>query len=97
MTHYRQMPSVLSDGVTVPTIPIEEWYNQIALFVRVVAGRELTQEEKRRRGDMANANWNVRIVAEAIIGRDITEVEMEKINEIRGIVYPYPNSGEMKK
>lgn len=67
----ERMPTMLSDGTCVPALPAEEWAQYVARLI----GRPVTADESERIEKLAQKNWTVRTVAEAILGRDLTEEE----------------------
>ena len=71
-TRMQTMPTIMSDGVQVPTLPAGEW-NRLVL---AMIGRPITPEERRKIQRMAGHNWTARVTAEAILNRDLTSQEL---------------------
>lgn len=65
-------------SVEIPAIPMTEWNT----LVRAWIGRPVTPQEEQRIEQMARHNWTARVVAEDILGRDLTTEEvMDQINK----------------
>ena len=75
-----RMPTHMSDGTKVPAIPKRQWDALVAALI----GRETTAGERERIEKMANRNWTARIVAEKIIGRDLSEEEVAAAHKVAG-------------
>jgi len=71
----RVMPIVLEDGTLVPVLTYGEWCSLVACFVRVAECRSLTVDERVRRDELGECNWTARVVAEDLLGRELTEAE----------------------
>ncbi len=76
----RIMPIVLEDGTVVPILTYGEWCSLVACFVRVAERRSLTVAEKINRDELGDCSWTARSVAEALIHRDLTPVEIKEAN-----------------
>ncbi len=74
------MPTETAGG-PIPALMPDKW----ADLVEALIARSITTEEKQRIEKMARHNWTARIVAEDILGRDLTTEEVEERN---------PNMGE---
>jgi len=69
----RCMPIETVDG-PIPALLPDKW----AELVGALIARPTTKEEKQRIEKMARHNWTARIVAEDILGRDLTTEEVEE-------------------
>lgn len=78
----RQMPTFVRDGdnaVDVPKISAAEWWSNLA----EIAGRELTDDERRRADEMArhtcrqmpqlSPDWTLRVVASELFGDELVD------------------------
>lgn len=84
----RHMPIETPDG-KIPALPADEWARLVAALI----GRPTTEVENDRIEKMARHNWTVRVVAEDIVGRDLTEEEVANARRTAGLPapqYPYP-------
>ena len=72
----RRMPKTIYDDVQgaieIPTTP--KWDEMVLAFI----GRPVTSDESRQIEKMKDHNWTVRVVSEAILGRDLTFEEVEE-------------------
>lgn len=79
----RMMPSKIENKglgrghgareIPVPAIPPGDWMDA----VRALVARPLTDDDLLMAKKMASRNWTVRVAAEAILGRSLTEGELQ--------------------
>lgn len=69
----RRMPTTIhgvhGEAIEIPAIPRTEWDAKLA----EIAGRDLTIDEQERADKMANHNWTLRIVADALFGDEVVD------------------------
>lgn len=72
----REMPTFITDPVTGDAVEVPVAQDWIGSVQRLV-GRPLTAQETATAEQMARKNWTVRVAAEAILGRDLTQAEVD--------------------
>lgn len=85
----RRMPTIMhadptdttpdAERVLIPSLPRDQWHERLRAFV----GRDLTDEETVRVKKLARLNWTLCVVAEDILGRDLTDADYARYDAVR--------------